>query len=233
LGFIVQQLPGRAGLRVGNVTDGCSAERAGVVIGDRIVAVDGKAVLVSNELTDILDHKSPGDLLTMDVTRDGASRRVGFLLSGEEQSVSDVARLSDKVVEAGQELTCIVSIPLPPDKHVYSMHRIGFGVPTQLEFRGGGFELVGPTEEPVPRKIVQADLEPMWVLDGTVELRQTIRITDPARFQLLLQVYAQVCDDHRCHEFRAILGNDGSDQAFFEFQGRFDRRPLVGPGGSS
>jgi hypothetical protein len=231
LGFIVQQLPGNGGLRVGNVTDGCSAERAGVMVGDRIVALDGTKVSASAELTGILDNKLPGDLLTMDVMHDGKFSQVGFVLSGEEESRSEVARLSAKVTAAGQELNCVVTIKLPVDKHVYSMHRSGFGVPTQLEFRGQGYRLLGKAREPEPRKIEgAAGVADMWVLDGTVELKQTIEVTDPESFHLFLQVYAQVCDDVRCHEFRAILANDGSEEPFSEFRGYFDRQAEVGAG---
>jgi len=222
LGFIVQQLSGSGGLRVGNVDDGCSAEKAGLKVGDRIVAVDGKKVAVSGVLAGMLDNKTPGELLTIDVTRDGEPLRVGFVLSGEEQSVSDVARLSGKVTRPGQGMDCVISIKLPPGKHIYSMHRSGFGVPTQLEFRGSGYKLVGPAAEPSPRKIEPAGLEPMWVLDGEVELKQAIEVADPGKFHLVLHVYAQVCDDKNCHEFRAIIANDGSGVEFSEFRGNLE-----------
>ncbi|NNC87895.1 MAG: PDZ domain-containing protein [Akkermansiaceae bacterium] len=233
LGFIVQQLPGGAGLRVGNVTDGCSAEKAGLLIGDRIAAVDGSSVTEGEALAGILNDKAPGDLLTIDVTRNGKALQFGFILSGCERSRTEVARLSDTVREPGQRLTCRVRIKLPEDKHIYSVHREGFGVPTYLEFRGRGYRLVGPVEEPVPRKVEESGLEPMWIHEGVVELTQAIEVTDPALFQLLVQVYAQVCDEQGCHEFRAVAGNDGSEKDFFEFRGHFDRQPEVTetPGG--
>lgn len=227
LGFIVQQLPGADGLRVGHVTDGCSAEKAGVLVGDRICAVDGKEVRFAKVLRAILDNKDPGELLTMDVTREGIPHQVGFVLSGDEVSRSDVARLSEKVTNRGQELTCEVTIKLPSDKHIYSMHRKGVGVPTQLEFRGRGYTLLGPTMEPEPRMIAQEGQESTWILDGEVTLRQVIRITNPDDFRLLVQVYAQVCDETRCHEFRAIIENDGLDETFSEYRGHFDRQPEI------
>ena len=44
VGFISQQLSGDRGIRVGNVTDYSNAEKAGLLIGDRVVLVDGEPV---------------------------------------------------------------------------------------------------------------------------------------------------------------------------------------------
>ena len=63
-----------------------------------------------------------------------------------------------------------------------------------------------------------------WILEGKVELKQDIEITDPGEFELFLQAYAQVCDDKSCHEFRAILVNDGGTEYFLEFPGAFERQ---------
>ena len=135
--------------------------------------------------------------------------------------------MSGKVAERGQVLECVVTLKLPPDKHVYSMHRKGFGVPTQLEFRGSGYRVIGPTREPPPEKLETPGLEPQYVIHGTVKLQQTIEVTDPDRFLMLIHAYAQVCDDKACHEFRAVIGADGSDETFFEFRGNFEKQPLI------
>ena len=126
-------------------------------------------------------------------------------------------------------MTCLISMKVPPDKHIYSVHQKGFGLPTRMEFRGNGFELIGAIEEPRPRRIGVGEdaLEPMRVLDGTVEFRQRIRITDPKEFHLVLRVYAQVCDDRSCHEFLSVVANEGSHEGFIEFRGRFDDQSIV------
>ena len=229
LGFIAQELPANGGLRVGNVTDDSSAEKTGLLIGDRIVSVEGRKVRTVERLSSILGGKSPGDLLTMTVTRDGELLQFGFILPGEEESKSDLARLSGKVTHPGQLLDCQISVKVPPDKHIYSVHQKGFGLPTRMEFRGRGFALIGAIQEPQPRRIGGGEdvLEPMWVLDGNVEFSQRIRITDPKQFYLVLSVYAQVCDDRRCHEFRSVIANDGSNEAFSEFRGRFDDQRIM------
>ena len=229
LGFIAQELPANGGLRVGNVTDDSSAEKTGLLIGDKIVSIEGRDIRTAERLTNILSGKSPGDVLTITVNRDGEPLQFGFILPGAEESKSDLARLSGKVSRSGQELDCLITMKVPPDKHIYSVHQKGFGMPTQLDFRGKGFELIGAIEEPRPRKIGVGEdaLEPMWVLNGIVEFRQSIRITDPKEFHLVLRVYAQVCDDQSCHEFQSIVANDGLNEEFIEFQGRFNDQSIV------
>jgi putative serine protease PepD len=54
------------------VADG-PAEQAGVQVGDRVVAVDGNAVRSFNELQGRIGTYSPGDIVTIDVVRDGRS----------------------------------------------------------------------------------------------------------------------------------------------------------------
>ena len=229
LGFIVQQLPGTDGLRVGNVDDGCGAELAGVQVGDRIVALDGTRLTQAQTLQTLLDNKTPGELVTLDVTRDGRPLQMGFMLSGEEKSRSEIARLTAKPTRPGQRITALLTIKLPPDKHIYSMHRRGLGVPTQLEFRGKGFKLIGPTEEPPPKIFGEDSVEPSWILDGEVQLQQILEVTNPDDFQLLIQIYAQVCDDESCHEFRAVVENDGTEESFTDYRGHFDRQPKISP----
>jgi membrane-associated protease RseP (regulator of RpoE activity) len=218
IGFIIQELAGDGGLRVGNVTDGSSAEKTGLRVGDRILSVEGLPVRDYDELQDILNQKSPGDLLLVHVQRADRKFQFSYVLPGEDAQNTEVARLSDKVVESGQQLTCTVSIQLPEGKHVYSMHKEGFGLPTSLGFRGRGFRLMGPTTEPSPVR-VDGGISPMWILEGDVEFRQRIQITDPGKFLMVLDVFAQVCDDRNCHEFRATVSNDGSSTEFFEFRG--------------
>ena len=227
LGFIVQELPGTDGLRVGHVTDDSSAEKTGLLIGDRIVAIDGRDVGTRNALDGILNSKSPGDLITWTVRRDGKRLYFGYVLPGEDMRRSDLARLSETVTHPGQLLSCTVSIKLPAGDHIYSVHKKGFGVPTLLDFRGHGYRLVGEVQEPPPREMADPGVTTMWVLEGDVELKQIIEVTDSDSFQLLLRVYAQVCDEERCHEFQAIIVSDGRTQGFMEFHGKFEVTPEI------
>ncbi len=225
LGFIVQELPG-GGLRVGHVSDGSNAERAGVKLGDRILRVDGVSVSTARDLATRLNPKNPGDLIGIEMKRQSAPLLIGFVLSGGERRRSDLAMLSAPVVDRDQLVECVTTIRLPEGKHVYSVHRQSVGRPTQAEFRGTGYELVGELLEPEPRR-EEGPLGMDWILEGEVSLRQTLRVTDPKRFYLLLHVYAQVCDDRSCHEFRAMVATEGRGTEFTEFQGRFEEHALV------
>ncbi len=228
LGFIVQELPRQGGLRVGNVTDDCSAEKTGIVIGDRIVSVEGKQMDSKEELTRLLNHKAPGDLLTIDVKRNNKALQFSFVLPGEDERESSLATLSDPVTANGQRVECVISMKLPRERHIYSVNNQGMGQPTRLEFRGRGYRLIGDLIEPPPKEMIGPNNEPSWILEGDVSLAQMIEITDHNHFQLLLHVYAQVCDAQSCHEFRAMVSSDGSSRPFREFRGRFERQPLIG-----
>ena len=161
----------------------------------------------------------------LDLTRNGEPLQLSFILPGENEVPSEVARLSQKVHRKGQRLDCIVTINLPPGRHIYSAHKKGLGLPTRVDCRGTGYRLTGGLTEPDPTLTADGD----WILEGEVELVQPIEITDPQKFQMRLQVYAQVCDDKSCHEFRAILRNEGAEE-FFEFRGDFDRQPKIASG---
>lgn len=227
LGFIVQELPGDHGLRVGHVTDDSNADRTGIALGDQVIAVEGRPVNNVAMLENLLNHKSPGDLLTMAITREGKPLQFSFVLSGEDERENNLARLSEPITEDGQVLDCVITIRLPESKHIYSVYRESFGQPTQVEFRGRGYRLLGKLEESEPVLFDDDGEEHSWILGGDVQFLQTIQVTSRRQFQLLLHVYAQVCDDRSCYEFRAMVNNDGASQTFTEFRGDFDQQPLI------
>ena len=222
LGFIAQERAGDRGLRVGSVQDGSSAERAGLVHGDQIRSIDNEPLRAFNALQELLADKAPGDMLTIVVGREGKTMEFAYVLADKQQQLTDLVELSDVVEENGQILTCTVNIKLPQGQHVYSVHEKGFGVPTFAQFRGGGYRLLGSLEEPQPRKVDQPGLGSMYVLEGDIQLKQRIQIPDKAKFLLLMHVYAQVCDDSHCHEFRAVVANHGSTREISEFRGRLE-----------
>ena len=222
-GFIAQQLTGNAGVRVGHVTEGSSAKNSGIRHGDRIVRFDGEPVETREKLMTLFNQKTPGDLVMLDLVRNGKLLQLSYSLSAENQEGSEVARLEENVTHAGQHLDCIVSIPLLPGRHIYSVHKKSIGLPTEVKFRGLGFRLAGGLIEPLPIKTNQGD----WILEGDVELRQPIEITDPETFQMLLEVTAQVCDDRSCHLFHSVL-QSREGIGFSEYDGDFKSlRPVV------
>ena len=227
LGFIPQERAGDRGLRVGLVHDGSSAERAGLMHGDQIRTVDNENVRTFDALQELLADKAPGDMLTIVPGRDGKKMEFAYVLADKERQLTDLVELSDAVKENGQILTCTVNISLPEGKHIYSVHEAGFGVPTMIQFHGGGYRLFGSLEEPQPRTIDQLGLKPMHVLEGDIQLKQRIQVTDVTAFLLLMQVYAQVCDDSHCHEFRAVVANHGGVPEFSEVRGRLESHPGI------
>lgn len=229
VGFILQQLPAAGGLRVGKVTEGGNAERAGLRTGDRVVAIDAEVVVDGDRFLTLLLQKVPGDPLVLDLVRDGMPLQLSYVLAGEgevEREVGDLARLSGTVAARGQELTCTVMFALAPGKHIYSANLRGFGLPTRVNFRGRGYRLIGGLAEPPPVAIGEGPTQ-MWILEGDVALRQRIEVTDPDAFEILLEVSAQVCDEVHCDAFRAVLRNDGSTEAFSEFGGPLDQQPTI------
>jgi S1-C subfamily serine protease len=226
VGFIIQELAGGRGLRVGHVNADSAANKTGLQIGDRIVTVDGQNVSLYDDLQDLLNKKSPGDLLLVHVDRNDQTMQFSYHLPGQDEQKNELAFLSDKITFKDQKITCTVSIRLPAGKHIYSMHHLGFGLPTTVEFRGTGYQLMGPTIEPPPHQ-VQGGIEPMWVHEKDVSLRQKIVITDPDLFMIQLNVYAQVCDDRHCYELRSSIYSDGSSTHFFEFTSNSENLPIA------
>ncbi len=225
LGFTAQELSG-GGLRVGNIIDESNAEKTGLLLGDRIFSVEGEKVRTYEQLKIILNNKAPGDLFTLKVHRNNKLLQFAFVLTSEEKKQTNLAQLTENVTKKGQTLSCVVTIKLPKDKHIYSVHQPGFGLPTKLEFRGRGFQLKGTVKEPIPKR-QEDEAGVMWILRGPVSLTQTIEVTDPKKFHLALSIYAQVCDDHSCHEFLAVVESNGKKE-FSEFRGRFAQQPELG-----
>lgn len=67
----------------------------------------------------------------------------------------------------------------------------------------------------------------MWVHQGALLFKQKIVVTDPENFHLVLRTYAQVCDEERCSELRAVYANQGQGVIFTEYRGDFEELPKV------
>jgi len=227
LGFTAQEVGWDSGLRVGNVQEGSSAEITGLKHGDGILLVDGQKITEYNALENHLNLKSPGDFITLKVTRGGKVYDFAYMLANKDLKKSDLAVLSDRVKKKGQRLTCLISMNLEVGKHIYSMHQKGVGLPTRLEFRGMGFKLLGEMNEPLPRKMGAGD-GVAWVLEGAVLFKQKIEVTDPENFKLVIRAYAQICDETSCSELQSVIVNRGKSVEFMEFRGGFDRLLEVG-----
>jgi hypothetical protein len=69
------------GVMVDSVLEGLPAEKAGVEVGDRITAIDGKKIEGQQALRDVLKEKKAGDTVELKLDRDGNSKTVKVKLA--------------------------------------------------------------------------------------------------------------------------------------------------------
>ena len=62
---------GSSGVNVVEVTDGSSADDAGLLVGDRIISIDGAPVTDIEELAGLVQTRFPGDQVELELVRDG------------------------------------------------------------------------------------------------------------------------------------------------------------------
>ena len=72
------------GARVTRVAAGSAASRAGIEAGDVITAIDGRAVSSADDVVERLSAMSPGDAVTLSVTRDGGSTTIHATLGSAQ-----------------------------------------------------------------------------------------------------------------------------------------------------
>lgn len=86
LGVIADDSSGQ--IVVSSVRSGSAAEAAGLLAGDIITAFNGTAVTTASELRDLVRAAAPGDVVTVDIERDGAAQSVEVTL-GESTGRGD------------------------------------------------------------------------------------------------------------------------------------------------
>jgi len=69
------------GIVITNVQDGTPAQKAGIVKGDIITAVNGTKVATDNQLANVLQRLSPGTKVTITVTRNGTAKQLELTLA--------------------------------------------------------------------------------------------------------------------------------------------------------
>jgi putative serine protease PepD len=69
------------GIVITNVQDGTPAQKAGIVKGDIITAVNGTTVATDNQLANVLQQLSPGTKVTITVNRNGTSKKLELTLA--------------------------------------------------------------------------------------------------------------------------------------------------------
>jgi serine protease Do len=80
----VYKLDSPAGAEVTQVTAGSPADRAGVRMGDVVVAVSGAPVTTGGQLTEMLARHEPGETVALDIVRYGERLRVNVALGAFE-----------------------------------------------------------------------------------------------------------------------------------------------------
>lgn len=71
LGVGIRSYPSNDGTVVLRVFDGTAAERAGLLAGDVVKSFEGQAMRSADELVRAVRSRSPGDLVELDIERDG------------------------------------------------------------------------------------------------------------------------------------------------------------------
>lgn len=69
------------GVYVRSVEEDSDAEKAGIKSGDKIVSIDGKTVKESDDIKSALKEKSPGDKVTLIISRNGRENTIKITLS--------------------------------------------------------------------------------------------------------------------------------------------------------
>jgi len=86
---------GKPGAYVKEVTAGGAADAAGIESGDLVVSVDGTAVKSFEELRGAIASHSPGDRVTLEVVRNGATTKVTVTLGTLSSNQSSGSSSSD------------------------------------------------------------------------------------------------------------------------------------------
>lgn len=85
--------PKDAGVLVNRVEPGSPAERAGIEVGDVVVALDGEDVPDASRLAELIGDKKDGSTVNCEVIRDGRSQRLSATLEVREKSQLDIGPL--------------------------------------------------------------------------------------------------------------------------------------------
>lgn len=80
---LANQLKMEQGLYIVEVNEFSSAEKAGLKAGDLIVKVDGQRVKTFDELKEIKNSKNEGDVIKLEVIRDGNTKTIDVTLTAE------------------------------------------------------------------------------------------------------------------------------------------------------
>jgi len=103
-----------AGALVASVEEGSPAAKAGIKAGDVILKVDGKDIIASSDLPNIIGLQTPGESVKLDVWREGKHVDIGVKLGNSADKRGQLASGGDKA-SPGAKLGLSLR-PLQPDE---------------------------------------------------------------------------------------------------------------------
>lgn len=154
LGVVIQNVDARVARRLGmdrimgiyvnDVTNGGSAEIAGIQEGDVIVSVDERSVNASNELQSTVARRRPGDLLDVGVWRDG--RVLQFEIELQSRNSPAYERWFSELQQDDEALPEEEPSPRRYQDNVFELGEWGIGLrdltrreQTVFDVRGGSY----------------------------------------------------------------------------------------------
>lgn len=93
-------IPQNKGVVIANVDDGSPADKAGIKVGDVLVAVDGREVGNSSDLKNIIGMLRVGVDVELTVVRDGSKKRLTATIKETKQQKVDGQRFSKRLAGA-------------------------------------------------------------------------------------------------------------------------------------
>ncbi|RFT15345.1 MAG: HtrA protease/chaperone protein [Candidatus Saccharicenans subterraneus] len=97
-------VPDGRGLLVARVNPGSPAEKAGIKVGDVIVAADGRRVETLEALTDQIQKKKKGEKISLEILREKKKMKIEVEVAEEQRrNWPDLGRFSEEMQEASRE----------------------------------------------------------------------------------------------------------------------------------
>jgi M6 family metalloprotease-like protein len=112
LGVRVGEPVESGGVPIQQITPGSAAEKAGLKAGDLILEVDGHPMSSASSLSEALAARKPGDVVTLDVKRDGKEEELKIALGAESSPTRETSTWRKEVYRLA-----VICVEYPDAKH--------------------------------------------------------------------------------------------------------------------